>query len=123
MDSKSFDLSNVTQTSDWNAGDLNIFAASLLYTRSTVSMAGRGASSSLREWCIETQIANWKWEWDAASSLLMSGDGDYEPLIEEVLRNGVQVFLSAFSHGLNPRLRDIVDVMYELDGTTWTKRP
>ncbi len=55
--------------------------------------------------------------------LLMSGDGDYEPLIEEVLRNGVQVFLSAFSDGLNPRLRDVVDALYELDGTTWKSSP
>lgn len=51
--------------------------------------------------------------------LLLSGDGDYGPLIDEVLRNGVQVFLSAFSDGLNPTLRDRVDNIYELDGTTW----
>jgi len=55
--------------------------------------------------------------------LLLSGDGDYEPLIDEVLRNGVQVFLSAFSKGLHPRLRDKVDALYELDGTTWQARP
>jgi len=55
--------------------------------------------------------------------LLMSGDGDYEPLIEEVSRAGVQVFLSAFSKGLNPRLRHMVDELYELDGTTWKEKP
>jgi uncharacterized LabA/DUF88 family protein len=55
--------------------------------------------------------------------LLLTGDGDYIPLIDEVLRNGIQVFLSAFSSGLNPQLRDRVDALYELDGTTWESRP
>jgi len=51
--------------------------------------------------------------------LLMTGDGDYAPLIDEATRNGVQVFLSAFSNGLSPILRDRVDSLYELDGTVW----
>jgi len=55
--------------------------------------------------------------------LLLTGDGDYIPLIEEVLRLGVQVFLSSFSCGLHPGLRDKVDALYELDGTTWQSRP
>ena len=55
--------------------------------------------------------------------LLMSGDRDYIPLIQEVMKAGVQVFVSAFSSGLNPRLRHIADGIYELDGTTWQKRP
>lgn len=55
--------------------------------------------------------------------LLMSGDGDYVPLVDEVQRSGVQVFLSAFSSGLSPRLRERVDALYELDGTTWKSRP
>ena len=55
--------------------------------------------------------------------LLLSGDGDYAPLIDEVSRNGVQVFLSTFSKGFNPYLRDKVDALYELDGTTWQTRP
>jgi hypothetical protein len=32
----------------------------LCYARSTVGVAGRGASSGLRKWCIETQGADWK---------------------------------------------------------------
>jgi len=55
--------------------------------------------------------------------LLLSGDGDYAPLIDEVSRNGVQVFLSTFSKGFNPYLRDKVDALYEHDGTTWQTRP
>jgi uncharacterized LabA/DUF88 family protein len=67
--------------------------------------------------CVDILIHVYRHNTDAI--LLLSGDGDYEPLIDEVLRNGVQVFLSAFSKGLNPRLRDKVDQLYELDGTTW----
>ncbi len=55
--------------------------------------------------------------------LLLSGDGDYEPLIDEVLRSGVQVYLSAYESGLNPRLKYKVDRFYELGGTTWKSRP
>jgi uncharacterized LabA/DUF88 family protein len=55
--------------------------------------------------------------------LLMSGDGDYEPLIREAIRAGVHVFVSAFSSGLSPRLRRVADAVYELDGTTWKERP
>lgn len=32
---------------------------------------------------------------------IMTGDGDFLPIIEEVLRQGKQVYLSAFSSGLN----------------------
>jgi len=55
--------------------------------------------------------------------LIISGDGDFEPLIEEIKRVGVQVYLSALSDGLNPNLSRIVDQFYCLDGTTWKERP
>jgi uncharacterized LabA/DUF88 family protein len=55
--------------------------------------------------------------------LLLSGDGDYEPLIDDVLRSGVQVYLSAYESGLNHRLKYKVDRFYELGGTTWKNRP
>jgi len=55
--------------------------------------------------------------------LLLTGDGDYIPLIEEVLRHGVQVFLSSFSRGLHPGLRDRVDAFIELDGMAWQTKP
>lgn len=67
--------------------------------------------------CVD--ILNHVYRHNTEAILLLSGDGDYEPLIDEVLRNGVQVFLAAFSKGLSPRLRDKVDQLYELDGTTW----
>ena len=46
---------------------------------------------------------------------LLSGDGDYLPLIEEVMRNGTQVWLGAFSSGLNPKLPAAVDRFVDLD--------
>src|SRR5438046_2445633 len=35
---------------------------------------------------------------------LASGDGDYLPLIKEAMRAGKQVFVAAFSSGLNPAI-------------------
>jgi len=35
---------------------------------------------------------------------LVSGDGDFIPLIKEVMRRGVRVYLMALSSGLNPKL-------------------
>lgn len=49
--------------------------------------------------------------------LLLSGDGDYIPLIEEIQRCGKQCFVSAFSDGLNDQLRYIADKFYCLDHT------
>lgn len=46
---------------------------------------------------------------------LASGDGDYLPLIKEVMRRGKQVELLAFSSGLNEALRYSVDNFYSLD--------
>lgn len=46
---------------------------------------------------------------------LMSGDGDYVPVLEEVQRLGKQVFISAFSSGLNPKLRLMADSFQLLD--------
>jgi uncharacterized LabA/DUF88 family protein len=46
---------------------------------------------------------------------LASGDGDYLPLVQEVMRRGKQVELLAFSSGLNGSLRYSVDNFYSLD--------
>ncbi len=53
------------------------------------------------------------------SVLLLSGDGDYAPLLDEVKRAGVLVYVSAFSDGFNSALKDRADAVYDLDGTTW----
>ncbi len=52
---------------------------------------------------------------DCETLYIVSGDGDYLPLIEEVGRLGKQVYLSAFSSGLNDRLVSSVDTYCELD--------
>jgi len=46
---------------------------------------------------------------------LASGDGDYLPLITEVMKKGKQVNLAAFSSGLNPVLPYSVDEFFNLD--------
>jgi len=46
---------------------------------------------------------------------LASGDGDYLPLIGEVMRRGKQFEVLAFSSGLNPTLPYSVDSFFDLD--------
>jgi uncharacterized LabA/DUF88 family protein len=47
--------------------------------------------------------------------LLLSGDGDYLPLVEEVSRYGKQVWLAAFSDGLNNAMKLVADEFIDLD--------
>jgi len=46
---------------------------------------------------------------------LLSGDGDYLPVVEEIGRSGRQVWVGAFSKGLNKRLRFACDEFVDLD--------
>lgn len=46
---------------------------------------------------------------------LVSGDGDFIPLIEEVMRMGKQVYVAAFTNGLNPKLKTVADEFMALD--------
>jgi uncharacterized LabA/DUF88 family protein len=46
---------------------------------------------------------------------LLSGDGDYIPLIQEVMRQGKKVVIGAFTNGLNPALEHIADKFINLD--------
>jgi uncharacterized LabA/DUF88 family protein len=94
------------------------FVTPCVFKKDAKSRSGKGVDIKL---CVDVLGHVHRGNTDAI--LLMSGDGDYEPLIEEVLREGVQVFLSAFSDGLAPRLRFIVDDFYDLDNTTWKVKP
>lgn len=47
--------------------------------------------------------------------LLMTGDGDYLPLIEEVKGQGKQCYIAALSDGLNDELTHVADRFYCLD--------
>jgi len=53
---------------------------------------------------------------------LISGDGDYEPLILECQRQGKQVYIAALSSGLNPKLPIIADTFINL-GAHYFKDP
>jgi len=46
---------------------------------------------------------------------LVSGDGDYFPVIEESIRMGKQVYVAALSDGLNPLLVSRADRFIDLD--------
>ncbi|MCR9093495.1 MAG: NYN domain-containing protein [bacterium] len=47
--------------------------------------------------------------------VIVSGDGDYLPVIQEVMRQGVTVWGAAFKDGLNPHIRPAVDAFIELE--------
>ena len=51
---------------------------------------------------------------------LLSGDGDYLPLVEEVARSGKQVWVSAFSDGLNSSMKLLADEFIDLDEIFFT---
>ncbi len=46
---------------------------------------------------------------------LVSGDGDYLPLVNEVMRQGKQVYIGALSSGLATELRYSCDEFFDLD--------
>jgi len=46
---------------------------------------------------------------------LFSGDGDFVPLVKEIMRNGKQVVIDALSSGLNPEMRRIGDQFIDID--------
>ena len=52
---------------------------------------------------------------DIDNIVLLTGDGDYLPLIEEVMRNGKQVVVGAFSKGCHPKLKYAADDFINLD--------
>ena len=54
---------------------------------------------------------------------LVAGDGDYLPIISEVIRMGKQIYLSAFSNGLNPKLEHKVDQFNLLDDIYFSNEP
>ena len=89
-----------------------------VFKKNKKSASGKGVDIQM---CVDILSHVYRGNTDAIH--IMSGDGDFEPLIQEVLRAGVQVFLSAFSDGLNPNLKQIVDRIYILDGTTWKETP
>lgn len=46
---------------------------------------------------------------------LVSGDGDFIPIVDEVIRSGKQIYIAAFSSGLNVDLKRKADRFIELD--------
>jgi len=54
---------------------------------------------------------------------LLSGDGDFLNLVEEIARSGKKVCLGAFSSGLDPRLRSAVDRFFSLDDIYFEPTP
>jgi len=54
-------------------------------------------------------------------AIVVSGDGDYIPVYQEVMRHGVRVTVAALSSGCNPRLESSVDLFINLDDVFFKK--
>ena len=54
------------------------------------------------------------------SVVLISGDGDFVPLVKTVMQRGKQVFVMALSRGLNKDLPIIADEFHYLDDRLFT---
>jgi uncharacterized LabA/DUF88 family protein len=46
---------------------------------------------------------------------LFSGDGDYVPLLQEAARHGKEIWVAAFSSGMNSKLKQVADTFVPLD--------
>jgi uncharacterized LabA/DUF88 family protein len=46
---------------------------------------------------------------------LFSGDGDYQPIIKEIIRQGKTVYIAVFSSGLHPSVKQLADEFIDLD--------
>jgi uncharacterized LabA/DUF88 family protein len=55
------------------------------------------------------------YEGNVDSVCILSGDGDYEEVIREVMRRGKRVYIGAFSDGLSPKLKNLCDDFIDLD--------
>ena len=54
--------------------------------------------------------------------ILASGDGDFEPLVRELMRYGIEVHVWALSSGLNPNMVNIADSFVLLDEKMFYKQ-
>lgn len=53
------------------------------------------------------------------TALILTGDGDFVPLVEQLQRAGKQVYIAAFSSGFSERLQAMADAVHVLDGTAF----
>jgi uncharacterized protein (TIGR00288 family) len=90
------------------------FLTPCIFKKANRSLSGKGVDIQL-----SVDMMSHVYRDNVDSVLLLSGDGDYAPLLDEVRRAGVRVYVSAFSDGFNPVLKESADAVNELDGTTW----
>ena len=93
---------------------LPTYLSPVVFKKENKSRSGKGVDIQL-----SVDVLSHVYRGNVDSILLLTGDGDFAPLIDEVRRSGVLVYVSAFANGFNPSLRERADASYELDGTTW----
>lgn len=110
LDSIRDDLSKLTY-SKHIASMLPNYLQSMVFKRDKGTKRSKGVDIALT---IEALMQSYNKNVD--SILLMTGDGDFLPLINEIKRMGIFVYLESFSLGLNQDLKRSADYYWCLDG-------
>jgi uncharacterized LabA/DUF88 family protein len=85
-----------------------------VFKKDSRSRSGKGVDIQLA-----TDMLSHVFRGNVDSILLISGDGDYAPLLEEVRRASILVYVASLSSGFSDRLKDCSDAFSDLDGATW----
>jgi len=110
LDSIRDDLSKLTYSKHM-ASMLPNYLQSMVFKRDKGTKRSKGVDIALT---IEVLMQSYNKNVD--SILLMTGDGDFLPLINEIKRMGIFVYLESFSLGLNQDLKRSADYYWCLDG-------
>lgn len=94
-----------------NLGTQRVFNLSpMVFKKPRKSISGKGVDIQMT-----VDILTHTYQNNIDVVYLLSGDGDYIPLIKEIIRMGKQVYVAAFSSGLNPNLKTVADEFMDLD--------
>jgi uncharacterized LabA/DUF88 family protein len=96
-----------------------VFSPDRLYP--SVFKKSKGAKAKGVDIKMTVDILTHAYQDNLDSILLISGDGDYKPVIEECIRRGKQVYIAAFSSGLSEGLKLIADEFVCLDDIYFEK--
>lgn len=95
-----------SQTTGWGSGRLN----PRVYKKQEKTKKTKSVDINITVDALRHTYSN-----SADIIYLLTGDGDYLPLVEEIMRQGKQAWVGAFSSGLHPDLMHVPDDFIDLD--------
>jgi len=100
---------SIYSTSDL-ASELGNTLSSVAYKKSKRSVKSKGVDIQMT---VDILVNCYRNNLDTV--YLVTGDGDFVPVLDEAKRLGKRVYVAAFSKGLNPKLRAVADRFVDLD--------